>query len=84
MTAVLQTGWSRHKVMTAVPQTGWSRHKVMTAVPQTGWSRHKVMTAVPRFGRKRFFANSPQNEPCATETRVEWKVSNGGCAPFKI
>ena len=56
----------------------------MTTVPQTGWSWHKVMAGVPRFGRKRFFANSPQNERCATETLIEWKVSNGGCAPFKI
>ena len=45
----------------------------MTAVSQTGWSWHKVMTAVPRFGRKRFFANSPQNERGATKTRVEWE-----------
>ena len=56
----------------------------MTTVPQTGWSWHKVMAGVPRFGRKRFFANPPQNECGAIETRVEWKVSNGGCAPFKI
>lgn len=70
--------------MTDVPQTDWSWHKVMPIVPQTGWSWHKVMAGVTRFRRKRFFANSPQNERCATETRLEWKVSNGGCASFKI